>query len=101
MADCLQLSDDSFFTAIRHGQVEVVKAIIDRRGPSILTELIQDNEALIWPGSRVVSQTVISVWRIFSRTSLHLYLDVNFDNTVPGAYKERRWSGASVCAWVW
>ena len=46
MAECM--SDEYFFTAIRRGEVEVVKAVIETRGRSILSQMTH-RETLNWP----------------------------------------------------
>ena len=51
------VSDESFFTAIRQGEFEVVKAIIETRGPSILTQMTH-RQTVIWPNLLHVSQEV-------------------------------------------
>ena len=68
MAECL--SDESFFTAIRQGEVEVVKAVIETRGRSILAQMTHW-ETMDWPNLTEVSQ---EFWRTARSVSLYPYV---------------------------
>ena len=71
MAECM--SDEYFFTAIRQGKVEVVKAVIETRGRSILAQMTHQ-ETLNWPNFISVSQEFCNFWRTARSISLYPYV---------------------------